>query len=99
MYCDRCGTQLTPGGQYCTKCGKAILGAGAAVGSAGGGGMGQAAGPGGAAYGVGAGGAGRGRGKLRTLGALWEIYGVLRLGGGGAVSLFLGIFLSCLLGR
>src|SRR5260370_4384102 len=25
MYCDGCGTQLTPGGQFCTKCGKPIV--------------------------------------------------------------------------
>jgi len=24
MYCDGCGTQLTSGGQFCTKCGKPI---------------------------------------------------------------------------
>jgi zinc-ribbon domain len=26
MYCDRCGTQLGAGAQFCTKCGKAIVG-------------------------------------------------------------------------
>src|SRR3981189_2714804 len=25
MYCDRCGTQLTSGGQFCSKCGKPIV--------------------------------------------------------------------------
>src|SRR2546430_9852034 len=25
MYCDGCGTQLTSGGQFCTKCGKPIV--------------------------------------------------------------------------
>jgi hypothetical protein len=26
MYCDRCGTQLTSGAQFCKQCGKAIVG-------------------------------------------------------------------------
>jgi len=26
MYCDRCGTQLNAGAQFCVKCGKAIVG-------------------------------------------------------------------------
>ena len=98
MYCDRCGTQLTPGGQYCTKCGKAILGAGAVVGSAAGRGMGQAAGPGGAAYGVVAGSDGRVRRNLRTLATLWMINGVLRLAGAGSMIIFGGIFLPFLRG-
>jgi hypothetical protein len=27
MYCDQCGAQLTPGAQFCTSCGKAVIGA------------------------------------------------------------------------
>src|SRR5258708_4282012 len=59
MYCDRCGTQLTTGAQFCTKWGKAIVGGGAATAPATGHGMGQATSPTGA-YDVAAGGAGGG---------------------------------------
>ena len=66
MYCDRCGTQLNAGAQFCAKCGKAIVGGGAA------GGYGAAA----AARGD-----RRVQRHVRTLAMLWAINGVLRLMG------------------
>ncbi|HEV1993683.1 MAG TPA: zinc ribbon domain-containing protein [Candidatus Acidoferrum sp.] len=80
MYCDRCGMQLTAGAQFCSKCGKAIVGGGAATPPAAGRGMGQAAGPAGA-YGVAAGADGRVQRHLRTVATLWTINGILRLAG------------------
>ena len=77
MYCDRCGTQLNAGAQFCTKCGKAIVGGGAGA-AAGGQGTWQASGKPGA-YGAQAGADGRVRRNLRTLATLWTINGILRL--------------------
>lgn len=82
MYCDRCGTQLNTEAQFCTKCGKAIVGGGVAAAPGAGRGMGQAAGPAGAygdAAGMPAGANGRVRRHLRTVATLWTINGVLRL--------------------
>jgi hypothetical protein len=67
MYCDGCGTSLTSGAQFCVKCGKAIVGGGAAA-PATGRGVGQTAG-----------GDGRVRRHLRTVATLWTINGILRL--------------------
>jgi hypothetical protein len=102
MYCDRCGIQLTPGGQYCTKCGKAILGGRVA-------GMGQTSGLRGAysgtveAYGAQAGTAaarsdGRVRRNLRTVATLWMINGILRLTWSGSMIIFGGVFFPFLRG-
>src|SRR6266436_1334104 len=100
MYCDRCGTQLTAGGQYCTNCGKAIVGSSAATGR----GVGQASvstgvqgGPGGA-YGVAAGTDGRVRRNLRTLATLWMINGILRLAWSGSMIIFGCVFFPFLRG-
>ena len=76
MYCDRCGTQLDLRAQFCVKCGKAIVGAGAAARAASHA-MGQTAASTGA-YGA-AGAEGRVRRNLRTLATLWMINGILRL--------------------
>ena len=89
MYCDGCGTQLMVGAQFCTKCGKAIVGGGAVVPAAGPG-MGQAARP--------AGTDGRVRRNLRTLATLWTINGVLRLAGAGSMIIFGGVFFPFLRG-
>lgn len=75
MYCDRCGTQLNAGAQFCVKCGKAIVGRAAAA--AGGQDTGQASGIAGAHGAAEAG--GRVRRNLRTLATLWTINGILRL--------------------
>ncbi len=100
MYCDRCGTQLTAGGQYCTNCGKAIAGSSAATGR----GVGQASvstgvygGPKGA-YGVAAGTDGRVRRNLRTLATLWMINGILRLAWSSSMIIFGGVFFPFLRG-
>src|SRR6267142_1934759 len=74
MYCDRCGTQLNAGTQFCVKCGKAIVGGAEAVPE--GQGTGQVSGNTGA-YGAVA--DGRVRRNLRTLATLWTINGILRL--------------------
>ncbi len=74
MYCDRCGTQLNAGAQFCVKCGKAIVGGVEAVPE--GQGTGQVSGNTGA-YGAVA--DGRVRRNLRTLATLWTINGILRL--------------------
>jgi zinc-ribbon domain len=66
MYCDRCGTQLTAGAQFCTNCGKAIVPSAAAAAH-------------GVPAGVVAGSDGRVRRHVRTLATLWAINGVLRL--------------------
>src|SRR5260370_25187195 len=97
MYWDRCGTQLPTGRQYCTMCGKAILGGGKAAAATGGGGMGQAAGYGGA-YGVVAGSDGRVQRNLRTLATLWMINGILRLAWSGSMIIFGGVFFPFLRG-
>ncbi|SRR6266436_1844303 len=89
MYCDRCGTQLTTGAQFCTKCGKAIVGGGAATAPATGQGMGQATSPTGAYHvAAGARGDGRVRRNIHRLAVLWMINGILRLMGVGWVMLF-----------
>jgi zinc ribbon protein len=75
MYCDGCGTQLTAGAQFCTKCGKAIVGGGA--GAPAGQGMGQSAASTGAYRAAGS--DGRVQRNLRTLATLWTINGILRL--------------------
>ena len=100
MYCDRCGTQLIPGGQYCTNCGKAIVGSSATTGR----GVGQASvstgvygGPTGA-YGGAAGTDGRVRRNLRTLATLWMINGILRLAWSGSMIIFGGAFFPFLRG-
>jgi hypothetical protein len=77
MYCDGCGTQLTAGAQFCTKCGKAIVGGGA--GAPAGQGMGQTAASTGAYRAAGS--DGRVQRHVRTLAMLWAINGVLRLMG------------------
>src|SRR5260370_24297711 len=97
MYWDRCGTQLPTGRQYCTMCGKAILGGGAAAASTARGGMGQAAGSGGA-YGVVAGADGRVQRNLRPLATLWMINGILRLAWSGSMIIFGGVFFPFLRG-
>src|SRR5260370_30986354 len=100
MYCDRCGTQLIPGGQYCNNCGKAIVGSSGRTG----GGVGQASvstgvygGPTGA-YGAAAGSNGRVRRNLRTLATLWMINGILRLAWSGSMIIFGGVFFPFLRG-
>ena len=72
MYCDRCGTPLAAGAQFCSRCGKAIVAIGAAT---------YGGDPG--TYGVPASGPARSGGRVqchgRTLAMLWAINGVLRL--------------------
>ena len=79
MYCDRCGTQLTAGGQFCTKCGKAIVASAAAGALATGQAMGQAGRQAGTLAGATATSDGRVRRHVRTLATLWTINGILRL--------------------
>jgi hypothetical protein len=88
MYCDGCGSQLTSGGQFCTKCGKPIVLSGVASSSTAGQAVGRAAGPGGA-YGARTGAAeGRVRGNIHRLATLWMISGILRLAGIGWMMVF-----------
>ena len=63
MYCDRCGTQLSIGSQFCTSCGKAV--APGAVPPA--------------ASGVTPSSQGRVRRHIHRLATLWVVNGVLRL--------------------
>jgi hypothetical protein len=108
MYCDGCGNQLTTGAQFCAKCGKAIVGGGAAAAPAAGQSMGQASGIPGAdggstgAYGVPAGVAagsdGRVQRHLRTVATLWTITGILRLMGAGSMMIFGSVFFPFLRG-
>src|SRR6266403_4494252 len=80
MYCDGCGTQLTSGGQFCTKCGKPIV-PGAVASSPG---LGHAGAPAaGAAVSN-----GRVRRNLHRLAILWMINGMLRLMGIGWMMIF-----------
>jgi hypothetical protein len=96
MYCDRCGNQLAAGGQYCPKCGKAIVGAVAF--SAAGPAMGQAGRPAAASAGRAAGSDGRVRRNLQTLATLWMINGILRLAGVGWMMVFGTMFFPSLRG-
>jgi hypothetical protein len=93
MYCDGCGSQLTSGGQFCTKCGKPIVPSGAAAATAQAAGQnarstGAYGGPAGA-YGPRGGAAnGRVRGNIHRLATLWMISGILRLAGIGWMMVF-----------
>jgi hypothetical protein len=82
MYCDRCGTQLGAGAQFCSQCGKAIVGGVSGRNVAASQDMGQTSGSTGA-YGAAAGARSEGRVQrhVRTLAMLWAINGVLRLMG------------------
>jgi hypothetical protein len=87
MYCNGCGAQFTAGAQFCTKCGKAVIG-GAAAGS-------------GEAYARQAptrAGEGRVRRHLNVLVVLWAINGILRLVSGAIVMTFGTVFLPFLRG-
>ena len=75
MYCDGCGTQLTAGGQFCTKCGKPIVPSAAASSP----GLRRAGVPAAAT----AASNGRVRRNLHRLATLWMISGILRLMGIG----------------
>jgi hypothetical protein len=96
MYCDQCGTQLTAGAQFCTKCGKAIVG-GVAAAPAAGQRIGQISGSTGA-YGSATAADGRVQRNLRTLATLWTINGILRLLGAGSMIIFGGVFFPFLRG-
>jgi hypothetical protein len=80
MFCDGCGAQIAVGGQYCTKCGKAIKQVGVAAGQR----MGQS--------GASSAGDGRVRRNVRTLATLWMINGVLRLAGVAWMMIFGTVF-------
>jgi hypothetical protein len=98
MYCDRCGNQLTSGGQFCTKCGKPTVPSGVASASAPGQAAGQArrAAP---AYSARTGGSdGRVRRNIHLLATLWTINGILRLLGVGWVMIFGRMFIPPLRG-
>jgi hypothetical protein len=91
MYCDRCGTQLSAGAQFCANCGRAIVGgAGApAVGQN----VRQTSGSTGT-YGVptDARGDGRVERHVRSLAVLWALNGVLRLMGVAWMTIFGSMF-------
>lgn len=72
MYCDQCGTPFASGTQYCTSCGKQIVGAPAKTG-----GTGASAVP--AIPAARAGGERRVQRNLSLMAGLWAAYGVLRL--------------------
>ena len=80
MYCDGCGTQLTSGGQFCTKCGKPI------VPSAGASSPGLR--PAGAPVARAGVSDGRVRRNIHRLAILWMISGILRLMGIGWMMIF-----------
>jgi hypothetical protein len=91
MYCDGCGSQLTSGGQFCTKCGKPVVPSGVVSSAATGQAAGQAAGPAGAdavRASTRAGSDGRVRGNIHRLATLWMISGILRLAGIGFMMVF-----------
>ncbi len=79
MYCDGCGTQLTPGGQFCTKCGKPIVPSAVASSAD----SGRAGVPSAAAAAN-----GRVRRNIQRLAILWMISGILRLVGVGWMMVF-----------
>ena len=81
MYCDGCGTQLTSGGQFCTKCGKPIVPSAVASSPA----PGHAGAPAGAAA---VSNNGRVQRNLNRLAILWMINGILRLMGIGWMMIF-----------
>src|SRR5258705_2309499 len=80
MYCDGCGTQLTSGGHFCTKCGKPIVPSAVASSP----GLVHASVPAATA----AVSNGRVRGNLHRLAILWMISGILRLMGIGWMMIF-----------
>jgi hypothetical protein len=79
MYCDGCGTQLTSGGQFCTKCGKPIIPSAVASPP----GSGHVGVPSAAAAAD-----GRVRRNIQRLAILWMISGILRLVGVGWMMVF-----------
>jgi hypothetical protein len=79
MYCDGCGTQLTSGGQFCTKCGKPIVPSAVASSAD----SGRAGVPSAAAAAN-----GRVRRNIQRLAILWMISGILRLVGVGWMMVF-----------
>src|SRR6266852_9400972 len=85
MYCDGCCTQLTSGGQFCTKCGKPIVPSAVASSP----GLGHAGAPA-AATTVSE---GRVRRNIRRLAILWMISGILRLVGIGWMMIFGRVFM------
>jgi hypothetical protein len=89
MYCNGCGTQLTAGAQFCTKCGKAVIGGGVT-------------GTGGAYAGHTTStvrvSEGRVRRHLNVLVVLWAINGILRLVSAGIMLIFGTVFLPFLRG-
>ena len=88
MYCDRCGNQLTSGGQFCTKCGKPIVPSGVAPSPGSGQVLGQTGRPAGASAAASAASDGRVRRNIRPLAILWMISGILRLMGIGWMMIF-----------
>src|SRR5229473_4733232 len=84
MYCDGCGTQLTPGGQFCTKCGKPIVPSAVASSAD----SGRAGVPSAAAAAN-----GRVRRNIQRLAILWMISGILRLVGVGWMMVFGRVFM------
>lgn len=82
MYCDRCGTQLGSGAQFCTSCGKAVAPGAAPP----------------AASAVTAGSQGRMRRHIHLLATLWLVNGVLRLVGVSWLMVFGRIFFPGLRG-
>jgi hypothetical protein len=79
MYCDGCGTQLTSGGQFCTKCGKPIVPSAVASSAD----SGRAGVPSAAAAAN-----GRVRRNIQRLAILWMMSGILRLVGVGWMMVF-----------
>src|SRR5258708_34878569 len=88
MYCDRCGDQLTSGGQFCTKCGKAIVPSGVASSPGSGQALGQTSRPAGAPAAAVGGSDGRVRRNIRGLAILWVVSGIFRLLAGGWMVIF-----------
>jgi len=80
MYCDGCGTQLTTGGQFCTKCGKPMVPSAAA--------SSPGLGPAGVPAAATAASNGRVRRNLHRLATLWMVSGILRLMGIGWMMIF-----------
>jgi len=104
MYCDGCGNQLTLGGQYCTKCGKAIQPGGTATFSAAGQST-ESTGAYGGQNGTTAGAParasaadGRVRRNIHRLATLWMINGILRLVGIAWMMIFGRMFLPFMRG-
>src|SRR5439155_1510018 len=83
MFCDRCGTPLVSGAQFCASCGKAVVA--------------RAVPP--AIPAVASLAEGRVRKHIHLLATLWLVNGVLRLIGVARLMLFGGVFFPWLRGR